>query len=151
MKTLALAAFLAIALPAQAQMYKCVDARGVTHYTDKPLPGCKGGPVNIRGQAPIAEPAAPAAPGAAEKPAAKPDPARDDADFKRRQIEREQAEQREKSAAAERCAILRQEQSFLSQGGRIGRLNEKGERVYLDDAARDARIAAVREELRACP
>jgi hypothetical protein len=150
MRPLALAVLLALALPAHAQMYKCVDARGVTHYTDKPLPGCKGGPVNIRGQPPLAAPAAPA-PGAPEKPAAQAEVAKDDADFKRRQIEREQAEQREKSAAAERCTILRQEQSFLSQGGRIGKLNEKGERVYMDDAARDARLAAVREELRACP
>jgi hypothetical protein len=47
---LILAAALALAAaPAAAQMYKCVDARGVTHYTDKPQPGCKGGPVDIRG------------------------------------------------------------------------------------------------------
>ncbi len=150
MRSAALVLLLA-AFPAAAQMYKCVDARGVTHYTDKPLPGCKGGPVNIRGQPPIAEPAAPASPSAPAAPAAKPDAAREDADFKRRQIEREQAETREKSAAAERCAVLRQEQSFLSQGGRIGKLNEQGERVYMDDAARDARLAAVREELRGCP
>ena len=50
MRRLALALLLAVALPAHAQMYKCVDARGVTHYTDKPLPGCKGGAVNIHGQ-----------------------------------------------------------------------------------------------------
>ena len=34
-------------LPVLAQMYKCVDERGVTSYSDKPRPGCKGGEVDI--------------------------------------------------------------------------------------------------------
>jgi len=36
-----LASLLLAAPPAQAQMYKCVDARGKTQYSDKPIPGCK--------------------------------------------------------------------------------------------------------------
>ena len=42
MRVLLLAVLLAAAGPAVAQMFKCVDAKGRTHYTDKPLPGCKG-------------------------------------------------------------------------------------------------------------
>lgn len=58
-----LAATLALTMfPAAAQVYKCVDARGVTHYSDKPQPGCKGGPVDIRGSPPISGESAPAAP-----------------------------------------------------------------------------------------
>ena len=34
---------LLVSFPCAAQMYKCVDGKGVTHYTDVPLPGCKGG------------------------------------------------------------------------------------------------------------
>lgn len=41
MKSLALAALVALAFPAHAQLYKCVDERGKTHYSDKPIPGCK--------------------------------------------------------------------------------------------------------------
>ena len=41
-KALLLAILLLASAPAAAQMFKCVDARGRTHYTDKPLPGCKG-------------------------------------------------------------------------------------------------------------
>src|SRR5947207_13449047 len=41
MKWSAMVALLVFALPVQAQMYKCVDARGKTQYSDKPIPGCK--------------------------------------------------------------------------------------------------------------
>ena len=41
MRILIATALLALALPAQAQMYKCVDARGKTQYSDKPIPGCR--------------------------------------------------------------------------------------------------------------
>jgi len=51
-RLLVLAALLA-APHAQAQMYKCVDARGVTQYADKPCPGGKGKEVDIQGQPPI--------------------------------------------------------------------------------------------------
>lgn len=46
-----LVALLLAASPAAfAQMYKCVDAKGKTQYSDKPLPGCKA--TVIKGEAP---------------------------------------------------------------------------------------------------
>jgi streptogramin lyase len=39
-RLLAIAALL-FSLPAQAQMYRCVDPAGRAFFTDKPLPGCK--------------------------------------------------------------------------------------------------------------
>jgi len=68
MKTLALAVLLLACAPAYAQMYKCVDQRGVTHYSDKPLPpSCKGGEVKIRATPPTGTgaPSVPAAAGTA--------------------------------------------------------------------------------------
>lgn len=127
--------------PCYGEMYKCVDERGVTHYTDKPRPGCKGGPVDIRPSPPLSGKAAPRSS----------DVAGQDADFKRRQIEREQAEARDKAALAQQCSRLRQEQSWLTSGGRISRTDAKGNRVFIDDAARDARIVELREQLRTCP
>src|SRR5205814_366739 len=59
MRTLALTVLLLACAPAYAQMYKCVDSRGVTHYSDKPLPpSCKGGAVKIRATPPAAGTAA---------------------------------------------------------------------------------------------
>jgi len=136
------AALLAAALPAPAQMYKCVDERGVTHYTDKPRPGCKGGQVDIK---PI-----PSISGKTVAPGSR-DVAGQDAEFKRRQIEREQSESRDKAALAQRCSQLRQEHAWLSSGGRITHTDAQGKRVYIDDASRDARLVQVKEQLRLCP
>ena len=66
MRTLALTILLLACAPAYAQMYKCVDARGVTHYSDKPLPpSCKGGAVKIRGAQPSDGTSRPSVPPAA--------------------------------------------------------------------------------------
>jgi len=43
---LAAAALVVLALPAQAQMYKCVDEQGKVDYRDQSGSGCK--PVDIR-------------------------------------------------------------------------------------------------------
>lgn len=140
-KAVALGVLLATVTAAHGQMYKCVDERGVTHYTDKPRPGCKGGPVDIQPSPPVGQ-AAPARPA---------DLSRQDADFKRRQIEREQAETREKRTLEARCAQLRREHAVLASGGRVAKVTKEGERVYLDDATRDARLAKLKDELRGCP
>jgi len=140
MKPLALCA-LFLAFPAYAQMYKCVDERGVTHYSDKPQPGCKGGKVDIQPIPPVSGKVAP-------RPA---DVPRQDADFKRRQNERERAEAADKAALEQRCARLRHEHAWLSSGTRIGKITHQGERIYMDDASRDTRLLQVKEELRGCP
>ena len=135
-------ALLLAAFPAAAQMYKCVDQRGVVQYSDKPSPGCKGGPVDIQ---PI-----PSLSGQVSAPRA-PSPSQQDADFKRRQIERERQESREKAAQLERCQRVRQEIAWLSAGTRVSRINDAGERVYMDDATRDARLTQLRQAVRGCP
>lgn len=136
-----LAALLAALGPAHAQMYKCVDERGVTHYSDKPRPGCKGGEVDIR---PI-----PSVSGKVTE--RREDLAGRDADFKRRQSEQARAEAKDKAVLDRRCAQLRREYGWLSGGTRISKLNAKGEREYMDDATRDQRLAQMREHLRGCP
>ena len=124
-------------------MYKCVTERGVTSYADKPGPGCKQ--VDIRGSPPIT--------GRVQD--GKRDGAQDDADFKRRQIERERAESAEKraqEAQLQRCASLRSELSRLSNGRRlVEKITDAGQRVYMDDQAREQKIAQVSADLRGCP
>ena len=141
MKKLLLVTVLFLPALACAQMYKCVDERGVTHYTDSPRPGCKGGKVDIQ----------PIPPVSGETPALQGSVATRDADFKRRQLEREQAVAQEKSALAERCARLRREQHVLASGVALFDLNGRGERVYMEDATRDARLAQLKDEMRGCP
>lgn len=141
MKKLLLVTMLFLPALACAQMYKCVDERGVTHYTDSPRPGCKGGKVDIQPIPPVS--------GKTASPQGS--VATQDADFKRRQLEREQADAQEKSALAERCARLRREQDVLASGVALFDLNRRGERVYMEDATRDARLAQLKDEMRGCP
>jgi sRNA-binding protein len=145
MRAGALAALLLV-LPVlgQAQMYKCVDERGVTTYTDGPRPGCKGGEVDIRGQQPIS--------GALQEN--KSDIAREEADFRRRQIQRDREEAQEQAALARRkrdCDALRNEYAQLSRARRVVRIEANGERTYLDDDAREKRMGQLRDRIASCP
>lgn len=141
------AAALVLAVCAQgaaAQMYRCVDARGVTHYADQPTPGCANTEVDIHGSPPVSGNLAPAAPSAAQQ----------EADFRRRQMDREQAESRAAAQRAQlvrRCASFKEEQAVLSSGRRLVTFDARGERAYVDDAVRDRRLAELQAELKSCP
>lgn len=145
MKVLCLAgALLAGPAGVHAEMYKCVDARGVTHYADKPTAGCKNAAVEIQGSPPISGRVAPPAD----------DVAQQEADFQRRKLERETAERAERAERAQlerRCASLRAERGRLASGRRLVEIDARGERVYVDDAVRDRRLAEVQAALRQCP
>jgi hypothetical protein len=141
LKTLALAALLAVPVPAQAQMYKCVDERGVTSYSDAPRPGCKGKEVDIR----------PIPPVSGELKPNTSDVAGREADFRRRQIERGEAEANEEAARNNECERMRREYARLQFPGRLSIVDAKGERSYIDDDTRQKRSAELRGKLGACP
>ena len=122
-------------------MYKCVDQDGVTHYSDAPRPGCKGGEVDIRASPPISG----AVRGRTE------DFARQEAEFKRRQGERSRVEAKERAALQGRCKRLRGELARLASGRPLVRIGASGERVYVPDQEREQRLAQVQGALRACP
>lgn len=125
-----LAPALLLAAPGEAQMYKCVDARGVTHYGDKPGAGCRDAKaIEIRGQPPISGSIAP--------PAA--DLTAEERAFQSRRIERErqsQAEAQALEAQKRRCAGIQSELHRLALMRRVP-----------DAAAHDARIEQLNGEL----
>jgi hypothetical protein len=116
-----------------AQMYKCVDARGVTQYADKPCPDGKGREVDIRGQPPISGQVTPY----------REDLKRDERDLQRRQAQREQERQADAKALEarqKRCLALRGD---LQRASSVRRPS--------DSDALDARIAALNAEIgRSC-
>jgi hypothetical protein len=139
------AAILAIfwASTAAAQMFKCVDARGVTHYADQPTAGCANAKVDIPPSPPLS--------GHLVAPAT--DPAQQEADFRRRQIQRTEAERVEheqRTVAERRCAELQLERARLSSGRRIAEVNAQGERVFMDDDVRDRRLVELQAALAQC-
>lgn len=133
---LLLAATQATAVP----MYKCVDARGVTHYTETPHSGCVGRAVDIK---PLPPPS-----GAQQAPAR--DLGEQERDFRRRQLERGRDEEKEAKAAKareQRCRALRAEHSRMTSGRRVVQYDAKGERAYLEDAERARRAAQYQDEI----
>jgi Domain of unknown function (DUF4124) len=144
MRACAAAACLLGADAVHAQMYKCVDARGVTQYADKPCPGGKGKEVDIRGQPPIS---GKVTPGGEDLKAA-------ERDFQRREAKRErerQADAKADDARQRRCERAQAERQRWSSVGRVAVIDSKGERRYLDDNERAAKTAQLDAEIaRSC-
>ena len=142
---------LLLALPAMgnAEIYKWKDKNGTTRYSDTPPPS------NVKqeaiGSKKLAKPAAqaPVAPVANEQPApadkeaAKDSPpvpgsADEEAAAKRQsnaEAEKNNKLEKEKqeAAKAENCKAAKSNLASYEQGGRVYKMNEKGERVYLDE------------------
>ena len=123
MKTLTIAVLLAFSIPAQAQMYKCVDEGGKIRYTDKPIPGCKA-------QAKLAAP-----PAAKHMPPRKPLPS---AQAQAKPAAKVEATEQEKAYAASRCKTLKEEEQWL--------LSPRGAAVQ----SHAEMLGQVRQALRAC-
>jgi len=141
-----LCAFSAAALlagEAQAQVFKCVDAKGKTVYSQTPCPA--GSSASVLGTKPPPAPAEPAAKddaakGEPAKPAAKDaKPLTPEEAFQKRQQERTEADKKaaEQAAEAQRkqeeCRRAREQVAQYDMGGRIARIDDKGERYFLDD------------------
>ena len=143
------------ALPAAAQqLYKYTGPDGKVQYSDRPpLDGRKAEKVtssrlsSVPG-APVAAANSDAAKSTASKTAAEQDQA-----FRQRRIDAEEKAKKDEKLAqdqqqrAESCAGARRELAGLQSGARVARLNENGERVFLDDAGIQGEIARLEREI----
>lgn len=144
------------AAAANAQQYKWKDSRGRTVYGDIPPPGVKAMPLSPVATPPSAAPSTPAAEAGA-KAAAKPSrsltPAEQEMEFRRRVKEAQEtaAKQAEKDKAErdrqENCQLAREQERTLTSGQRISRVDEKGERYYINDAQRGEELAQARRSV----
>ena len=142
---------LLLALPSlgNAEIYKWRDKNGSIRYSDTPPPSnikqeAIGGKRALKpaAQAPVA-PVANEQPAPADKEAAKDSPpvpgsADEEAAAKRQsnaEAEKNNKLEKEKQevAKAENCKAAKSNLASYEQGGRVYKMNEKGERVYLDD------------------
>ena len=153
------AALFAVALlavsSAQGQVHKCVDATGKVIYTQDPCPAnTKPGSISRSVmQAPAAAPAERAAKGDAAKSSAPKTPAEQEQAFRKRQQDQAKAakESDQKAAEAriteENCRNARQRLAQYEIGGRQTRIDEKGERYYLEDAQIEQEKARARSDV----
>jgi len=151
-------AFLAVS-SAQGQVHKCVDAAGKVIYTQDPCPAnTKPGSISRSViQAPAAAPAPAstesAAKGDAAKSSAPKTPAEQEQAFRKRQQDQAKAakESDQKAAEArfkeENCRNARARLTQYEIGGRQTRIDEKGERYYLEDAQIEQEKARARADV----
>ena len=143
-----------VALPSlgHAEVYKWKDKDGQTRYTDTPPPsnvklesiGAKKSP-KLTGKEPLspvvnAQPAPAGVKQITTQPQPQPAMSPEDAAAKLRQqtAETEKKNKQEKESQAklkaENCKAAKANLESYAQGGRVYKMNEKGEREYLDDA-----------------
>jgi len=121
-------------------MYKCVDSRGVTRYTDQPQPGCKGSEVKIQSQPPISD----------TPPPRRGDASQQERDYQRRKLDDERIREAERNTAAMRerqCAQMQVEIERMESGRRIIRFDDQGGHSFVEDEERERRAAQLREEM----
>lgn len=131
---------------AYCEVYKWIDPDGTVHYSDQPSPdavqeqtlGIKAG--TSGSEAPGTEKAAP-------KSAGPKTYIEEGAEFRKRQVEAEAKRAKEEKALAEakeaqqNCERARSSLQSMQTGQRVTVYNEKGERAYLNDNAREQEIA----------
>jgi uncharacterized protein DUF4124 len=128
---------LALATPLAHAMYKWVDEKGVTHYSETPPADGKAEKIEIK-------PAVPAAAGKAAPETWK----QRDLDSRQKRIERDHQEEeglakakRDSAARQDQCRRARRELSVLETQVPVYALNEKKEKVYITDEERAREIA----------
>lgn len=146
---IALSVFLATALPVKAEIYKWVDKDGNIKYTDTPPPpGVKSlstmGKKTVTPAPPTASPeASQVSPSANAKnqtsSTGKADNTSPEAQAKKKRELEEIAKKNKAELDAQakkkelNCATAKTNYQTYSQGGRIYKTNEKGERIYVDE------------------
>lgn len=146
MKRIAVVALMMFSGIAAAQVNKCIDKSGkVVGYGNECPPGSRSEAMAIQ-KAPPAPTAAPAQKSLGDR----------DADFRKRQVEKQEAEKKDqqKSAEADRkrqaCEASQAYLKSLESGQRVSRTDPKtGERVYLQDAEYSGEMAKARANVAA--
>ena len=146
-RSILLIVLLAATMAVSAQTYKWKDASGATQYSDTPPPP---GAKDVQQLGRVPGPPAPAAAGAGTAPKTYADR---DAEFRKRQTEKQEAEakqakaQEEEQIRARNCDQAKSQFAALDTGARVTRYNDKGERVILDDAGREAAKAEAQKAI----
>jgi len=135
---IALLSMVFVAFAASAQVYKWVDEKGVSHYSETPPPDGNAAKIELKSST------------GNPPPVPQTDWKQKDLDAREKRIEKEQqAKQREAqekidaSARRNNCRATRRRLDDLETPGAVFERNDKGEKVYLDDAQREREIAVL--------
>jgi hypothetical protein len=126
-----------VSAAAWSQTYKWRDASGNIQYSDTPPPA------NARDVQQLRKPAGPAQAGASNPATAPKSYVEQDAEFRKRQAAKQEAEAKqaksddEEKMRARNCEGARSQLAALESGARMVKLDAKGERQALSDAERE--------------
>ncbi len=130
-----------VSLPAAA-VYKWVDEKGVTHYTEEPPPDGKASKLETRTVGPSGST------GATD------DWKQKDLERRKSRLEQEQAEdyakrksEHDAAVRGSRCLESRRQLALLERARPIYRVNEHGEKVYLEDQDRPRQVEQWRDQV----
>jgi hypothetical protein len=133
------------------QVYKWVDTNGETHYSDRPPTGNFKSESKLRSSGVVESPAAGAAVHGATKSKSL---AEQEAEFRKRQIEKEEADKKSQKKLAEaaqrhqNCEAARSYLKGLETGQRVAHVDPNtGERSYLDDKQRAAETERAKKQV----
>lgn len=124
------------------QMYKWKDEKGVTHFSENPPPdGGKAEKIEVK-------------PVGGDRPAVPPPET-----WRQKELESKQqkaktegadeiARKRDESQRAQKCQTYKRELDSLTNSGRLFHLNEKGERVFMEEKERSDRIDEAKRIIR---
>lgn len=135
---------LSLLTTASAEIYKYIDEHGQVQYTDKPPLLPKEAP--IKKQTQPSDNAALADRVAADLKA-RDATAKAQAAAKQAETEKKRADELTAADKADRCVQARGKYENLTTSHRVYSLNDKGERVYLDDKQIEQSIAAAKEQM----
>ncbi len=131
---------------AYCEVYKWVDPDGTVHYSDQPPSGAtQEETLNIRSGA-----ATSSGTGAQKAPGPK-TYIEQDSEFRKRQVEAEEKAKKEEKALADakerqqNCERAQASLRALQSGVRTTRINDKGEREFLDDSQRQQEMAVAQK------
>lgn len=133
---------LLLALGAQAQMYKWVDAQGVTHYSQTPPPAGTQ-----------TQTVAPKSASGGGKASGSGDWQSQQTDFNKRQMDKKDQQSKADAQAAkdatqrQRCAEARDHLSRMKSASGIYQVNENGERVFMDPKASEQAIRSLEADI----
>ena len=135
-------ALAAVPLAFAQQMYKWKDEKGVWHFSENPPPdGGKAEKIEVK-------------PVGGERPTVAPPDAWRNKDLESKQQKAKVegvdaiAKKREEERRAEKCRAYKAELDNLTGGVRLFHLNDKGERVFMEDKERQDRIEEAKKAIR---
>ena len=136
---IALLSMVFVAFAAAAQVYKWVDEKGVSHYSETPPPDGKAAKIELKSST------------GNPPPVPETDWKQKELDARQQRVQKQQKDQQLDAQALARrnsCIELRRRLDVMQTPSPVFQRNDKGEKVYVEDAQREREIALLQANVK---